>query len=125
MVLKHDRCSGDSSGECAAANACTAGIRGHAQKDGSVFNVYVATIFVEREITARSYPGNSQISKGQFSAGINAGMDSTAVSDTVVEMRRAGRSMRREQIYIAHHLTDARLFSLRCGERQNHRRAQE
>jgi hypothetical protein len=33
--------------------------------------------------------------------------------------------MRRKQIYITHHLTDTRFFSLRGGERQNRRRAQE
>src|SRR5205823_4319762 len=119
MVLKHDRCPCDSDGECAAANACAAGIRRHTQEDGSVFNVHVATILFERKNTVRSYSGDGQISKGKFSAGIDAGADGTAFGDIVVEMRRSGRSMRRKQIYIARHLTDTRFFSLRCGERQN------
>src|SRR6476646_7793598 len=116
MVLKHDRCSGDSDGEYAAANACAARIRRHAQQDGSVFNVHFATIFFERKNTVRSYPSNGQIGKGKFSAGINAGADGNAFSDTVVEVRRPCRSMWREQLYIAHHLTDARTFSLRGGK---------
>ena len=67
MVLKHDRCSGDSDGECAAVNACAAGIRRHAQKDGSVLNIHVPTIFFERKNTVRSDASDSQVGKGKFS----------------------------------------------------------
>src|SRR5690349_479012 len=125
MVLKHDGGSADSNSECGAANACPTGISRNAQQDGSVFDVHIATIFFKRKNSVRAYPGNGQIRKGKFGARINAGMDSTAVSDVLVEMRRAGPSTRREQVYIAHHLTDTRFFFLGGSKKQNRGRTKK
>src|SRR5689334_10777468 len=125
MVLKHDRGSADSNSERAAANACAAGISRNAKQDSSVFDVHIATIFFKGKNTVRSYPGNGQIRKGKLDARINAGVDSTAVRDVLVEMRRPARSMPSEQIHIAHHLTDTRFFFLRGGKKQNRGRARK
>ena len=125
MVFKHDGGSVDSNCQCGAANACAAGIFRNAQQDGSVFDVHIATIFFKRKNSVRAYPGNGQIRKGKFRARISASMDSTAVSDIVVKVRRPGRSTRSEQVYIAHHLSDTRFFFLRGGKKQNRGRAKK
>ena len=116
MILHNQGRAGDGGADRGGVDFCAARALRNAQENGAVFEIEIASSFVETENRIGTQPRDGQIGKRQFTARLQTGAHGGAIADGVINRCRARRRLRREQLHLFDNLGDFCFFQLRAGD---------